>query len=74
MLLPAHLHHSPRRPADTVGPVVERTRPRGVPEAFEWYCERCDAPVHRREAQVTNIETDPLPVFEEYHGDTALRP
>src|ERR1035438_9288818 len=36
-LLPKHLRHSPRRPAETIGVVVEVPRPEGSLDAFEWY-------------------------------------
>ena len=71
--LPAHVRHSPQRPAGTVGIVVERMRKEGDLEAFEWYCEKCKALVHRREFQLRDIKTDLVPVFEEYYGDPSLR-
>jgi 3-hydroxyanthranilate 3,4-dioxygenase len=71
--LPAHVPHSPQRPPDTVGVVVERMRKEGELEAFEWYCQNCESLVHRREFQLRNIKTDLVPVFEEYYGDAALR-
>ena len=73
LLLPAHTRHSPQRPADTVGLVIERIRRPGEMDAFEWYCEKCDAKVHRREVAVANIVKDLPPVFEEYYGDPSLR-
>jgi 3-hydroxyanthranilate 3,4-dioxygenase len=73
LMLPPHVRHSPQRPAGSVGIVIERTRPEGTREAFEWYCEHCHALVHRREVQVRDIEVDMPPVFDEYYGDPALR-
>ncbi len=72
-LAPPHLRHSPQRPAGTVGLVIERIRRPGELDAFEWYCEKCDALVHRREVQLQSIYEDLPPVFEEYYGDPALR-
>ena len=43
LLLPAHTRHSPQRPAGTAGLVIERIRQPGEHDAFEWYCEKCDA-------------------------------
>ena len=68
ILLPAHTRHSPQRPADTVGLVIERICRPGEMDAFEWYCEKCDAKVHRREVAIANIVKDLPPVFEEYYG------
>ncbi len=73
LMLPAHVRHSPQRGADTVGLVIERIRQPGELDAFEWYCEKCDARVHRREVRVTDLVRDLPPVFEEYYGDAALR-
>jgi len=72
-LLPAHVRHSPQRPADTVGLVVERLRRSDERDAFEWYCEKCDTRVHRREVVLNSIYEDLPPVFDEYYGAAALR-
>lgn len=73
LMLPAHVRHSPQRPADTVGLVIERVRRPGELDAFEWYCERCDERVHRREVEVTDLVRDLPPVFDEYYADPGLR-
>ena len=73
LLLPPHVRHSPQRPAGTIGLVIERKRPAGQPDAFEWYCEDCDALVHRREVQLVSLVDDLPPVFEEYYADAAVR-
>jgi 3-hydroxyanthranilate 3,4-dioxygenase len=73
LLLPPHVRHSPQRPANTVGLVIERVRRSGEIDAFEWYCEKCQARVHRREVALRSIVDDLPPVFEEYYGQAALR-
>src|SRR5215208_468397 len=40
-LLPARVPHSPRRPENTVGLVIERKREPGQMDGFQWYCENC---------------------------------
>ena len=72
-LLPPHVLHSPQRRADTIGLIVERTRAPGVIDAFEWFCEKCDAQVLRREIQVAGLEQGVNGVLEEYASDPALR-
>ena len=72
-LLPPHVRHSPQRPADSVGLVIEYQRPKGAPDAFEWYCEECNTLVHRREVMLESIVDDLPPVFEEYYGDAKFR-
>ena len=46
-LLPPGMPHSPRRPANTVGLVIERTRRPGERDGFQWYCENCGIPALR---------------------------
>ena len=72
-LLPAHVRHSPQRPEGSVGVVVERLRKPGELDAFEWYCEKCNTLVHRREVELNSIYEDLPPVFDEYYGDAKLR-
>ena len=47
LLLPPHVRHSPQRPVDSLGLVIEYRRPQGLIDAFEWYCLECNALVHR---------------------------
>lgn len=72
-LLPGRVRHSPQRPANTVGMVVERIRRPGEMDGFEWYCQSCHSLVHRREVELKSIYEDLPPVFDEYYGDQALR-
>lgn len=73
LLLPPHVRHSPQRPADSIGLVIERVRRKGEIDAFEWYCEKCNTRVHRREVQLESLVDDLPPVFEEYYADPKLR-
>jgi 3-hydroxyanthranilate 3,4-dioxygenase len=74
-LLPPHVRHSPQRPEPgSLCTVLERSRPAGVLDAFEWYCAHCGTLVHRSELQLQSIVED-LPraygVF--YNAAPALR-
>ena len=68
LLLPAHLRHSPQRPAGSIGLVVEKMRAAGVLDGFEWYCPSCSALVHRVEVNVKNIVSDLPPLFEAFYS------
>jgi 3-hydroxyanthranilate 3,4-dioxygenase len=73
-LLPPHVRHSPQRPEpDSRCLVIERQRPAGLLDAFEWYCLECNHLVHRVEVQLKNIVTDLPPLFEQFYGNASLR-
>jgi 3-hydroxyanthranilate 3,4-dioxygenase len=74
LLLPPHVRHSPQRPeAGSLCLVIERQRPEGVRDGFEWYCPVCHALVHRVEVQLRSIVDDLPPLFERFYSDAALR-
>ena len=52
-LLPPNMPHSPRRPANTVGLVIERTRRAGERDGFQWYCENCDHKLYEEFVEIT---------------------
>jgi len=64
-LLPPHVRHSPQRPADTVGLVVERLRLPGETDAFEWYDDDGQL-LYRRDVEIKDIVKDLPPLFEDY--------
>ena len=73
-LMPPHLRHSPQRPeAGSLCLVIERTRPEGVKDGFEWYCLECHELLHRVEIQLKSIVRDLPPLFEKFYADKALR-
>lgn len=73
-LLPPHVRHSPQRPEPgSVGLVIERTRPEGTKDGFEWYCPSCHALVHRVEVQLRSIVDDLPPLFQRFYDSAALR-
>jgi 3-hydroxyanthranilate 3,4-dioxygenase len=73
LLLPPDVPHSPRRPANTVGLVVERRRRAGERDGFQWYCERCGTLLHEEFIALTDIEKQLPPVFERFYGSQAWR-
>lgn len=68
-LLPAFVRHSPQRPqAGSLCTVIERSRPLGDVDAFEWYCANCGGLVTRVEVQLQSIVTDLPKAFASFHG------
>jgi len=68
-LLPPHVRHSPQRAQPgSLGLVIERKRPPGLRDAFEWYCASCGTLVHRAEVQLQSIVADLPKVFAAFYG------
>lgn len=73
-LLPPHVRHSPQRPQrGSVGLVIERRRPAGKSDGFEWYCPSCTNLLHRTEVMLTSIVDDLPPLFAAFYADDVLR-
>jgi len=72
-LLPARLPHSPRRPAGTVGLVIERQRRPGELDHLRWYCDGCGEIVHDAEFELQDLGTQLKPIIEAYSSDENLR-
>jgi 3-hydroxyanthranilate 3,4-dioxygenase len=73
LLLPPSVPHSPQRPANTVGLVIERRRRAGELDGLQWYCERCHHLLYAEQFALTDIETQLPPVFERFYGSLAHR-
>ena len=73
-LLPAWVPHSPQRPPESIGVVIERQRRPEELDSFRWYCESCHHLLHEVTLHVEDITTQLVPVFEAfYSGDVAQR-
>lgn len=71
-LMPPHTLHSPQRPeAGSLCLVVERQRPKGENDAFQWSCAACGTVVKRYELTLVSIVADLLPVFERFYATSA---
>ena len=72
-MIPPNVPHRPVRKANTVGLVVEYTRPPGENDHFVWYCDNCDALIHDVEFHLTQLDEEIKPRFEEFYGSEELR-
>jgi 3-hydroxyanthranilate 3,4-dioxygenase len=70
-LLPARTPHSPRRPENSVGLVMEVPRP-GMNDGFQWYCEKCDNKLYEIKLPVTDIVKDLPVVMNNFYADKQL--
>jgi 3-hydroxyanthranilate 3,4-dioxygenase len=73
LLVPALTPHSPHRPADTWGLVVEVKRRPDQTESLLWFCERCDARLHEVTMHVADIERELKAAIEQFDASPALR-
>ncbi len=73
LLLPPNVPHSPRRPANTVGLVIERRRRPGEVDGLQWYCDACGHLLHEESFPLTDIETQLEPAFARFYGNESLR-
>ncbi|MCB0540896.1 MAG: 3-hydroxyanthranilate 3,4-dioxygenase, partial [Bacteroidetes bacterium] len=72
-LLPAKVPHSPIRPANTVGLVVELKRKDDATDGLLWFCDNCNHKLHETYFKLTNIEKDFLPRFKDFYTDKEKR-
>jgi 3-hydroxyanthranilate 3,4-dioxygenase len=68
-LLPPRVPHSPQRPANTVGLVMERYRKPGEQDGFLWFCENCGNKLYEEYADVSDI-VGQLPVIMSHFWDS----
>jgi len=72
-LLPARVPHSPIRPENTVGLVIELKREDSRQDGLLWFCDNCNQKVHESYFHLTNIEKDFLPRFKEFYSSQEKR-
>ncbi len=72
-LLPGKTPHSPMRPANTVGLVIELKRQEDEKDGLMWFCDNCNTKLHDTYFHLTNIEKDFLPRFKEYYASVEKR-
>ncbi len=71
-LLNAKIPHSPQRPADTIGLVIEQKRQAEHKDGFQWYCENCKNLLHEEYFHLTNIEKQLPEVFARFNQNKDL--
>lgn len=68
-LLPPRTPHSPQRPANTVGLVIEKKRATEEKDGCIWFCEKCGTKLYEEYFYLTNIVTQLPPVFDRFYGN-----
>jgi 3-hydroxyanthranilate 3,4-dioxygenase len=70
--LPPRVPHSPQRPANTIGLVIERKEMKRV-DGFQWYCEKCGNKLYEKFFKLENIVTQLPPILQEFYDNEQLR-
>jgi 3-hydroxyanthranilate 3,4-dioxygenase len=72
-LLPAGIPHSPQRPANTVGLVVEHKRAEHANDHMRWYCKQCGAAVYDAEFHLVDLGKQLKPIIEGFRSNPEMR-
>ena len=72
-LLPKKVLHSPRRPAGSIGLVIERKRNESFTDGMIWFCENCNHKLHQVFFPLANIETQLKEAIEGFYASEELR-
>ena len=72
-LCPGSVAHSPRRPENSWGLVIERKRKFEENEEFVWFCEKCDQNVLSRTVVQGDIGSQVSKIYEEFNANPKLR-
>jgi 3-hydroxyanthranilate 3,4-dioxygenase len=72
-LLPANVPHSPQRPANTVGLVVEQARPDDADDHLRWYCPACGELLHDAQFHLVDLGVQLKPLIETVKSSPQLR-
>lgn len=72
-LLPAGIPHSPQRPANTVGLVIERQRQGEEHDHLRWFCEKCGEVLFDSSFQLVDLGKQLKPIIEDFYTDESKR-
>lgn len=72
-LLPPNVPHSPKRPANTVGLVIERYRTEKEFDSCMWFCENCNNKLYEETFPLKDIVTQLPQVMNKFYANLDLR-
>jgi len=72
-LLPPRIPHSPQRPANTIGLVIERYRRDGEMDKLMWFCENCNHKLHEESFPLEDIVAQLKAAIQNFMGSEELR-
>jgi len=71
--IPSWVPHSPQRPPNTLGLVIEYRRPPGQMDALRFYCEKCSTLVYEEQWSLANIDVDLTRIMHAFWGGPEAR-
>jgi 3-hydroxyanthranilate 3,4-dioxygenase len=72
-LLPPEVPHSPQRPSNTVGLVIERYRKKDEQDGFMWFCENCGHKLYEEYFLMTDIVNQLPKVMKNFYDSETHR-
>ena len=72
-LLPPRVPHSPQRPANTVGLVMEVIRDDDAADGFMWFCENCGSKLYEELFHLDDIVNQLPPIMKRFYDSDELR-
>ncbi len=72
-LLPSRIPHSPQRPANTIGLVIERYRREGERDKLMWFCENCHHKLYEASFEMKDIVNELPPIMNHFMDSESLR-
>ena len=72
-LLPPKVPHSPQRPENTVGLVMEIKRNHAEKDGFMWFCENCGEKLYDEYFELTDIVAQLAPIMDKFYSSEELR-
>ena len=72
-LLPPKVPHSPQRPANTVGLVMEKKRDPKDKDGLMWFCGSCNEKLYDEYFQLTDIVKQLPPIMNKFYASEELR-
>lgn len=71
--LPPYIPHSPQRPENTIGLVIERKREPDEKDSLQWYCENCGKKIYEEFFPLENIVEQLPPIMKAFYADEEKR-
>ena len=72
-LLPPKMPHSPQRPANTTGLILEKKRDPEDIDGFMWFCDHCGHKLYEEYFHLTDIVKQLPPIMNRFNNSEALR-